>query len=459
MKRRDFLKTTGIISGAALTGMNVARSANAAGSDLIKIGLVGCGGRGMGALKQRLTVGDNVKLVAIADVFEEKANTAYKSISEGMKGLFGDKIALTKDKVFSGFDAYKGSIDNCDQVLIATTPAFRPTHYRYAVEKGKHVFMEKPCCIDAPGFRSLMESNKIADEKGLVVVVGFQRHYDPSYQQFFRKVCEENALGDLMYSRVYWNGGGIWERGRMEGDTEMKYQLRNWYHFNWLCGDNICEQHVHNLDVANWIHGKGDPLCHPVKANGMGGRQVRKFPRFKNSGYRWDHFAVEFTYADGSQAFSQCRHQGNCWNSVEEFFIGTNAYGRPGQGGNSWVKKRGTDELLWTSKGKSPDSFQTEHNEQAKFIREGKKVNNGWYGAISSFTAVFGRMVAMSGKELTWDEAVNKGKAEFPVEGVKSWDQIPPIVPDKNPPAVPAKGEFIYEESVPIPGIWKWSMD
>ncbi|MDO5553267.1 MAG: Gfo/Idh/MocA family oxidoreductase [Planctomycetia bacterium] len=451
MKRRDFLKTAGVVAGAGLAGINVARGAQVQGDDVIKVALVGCGGRGRGAIQQRLNVGDNIKVVAIADAFESSANSAFEAIG-AMKENFGDKIALTKENVFVGFDAYRKAIDTCDQVLIATTPAFRPIHYKYAVEQGKHVFMEKPCCVDAPGYRSLMESNKIADEKGLVVVVGLQRHYDKAYMAWFQKY-QEGLLGDLIYSRVYWNGGGIWERPRQEGDTEMMYQMRNWYHFNWLSGDNICEQHVHNLDVGNWIHGKGDPLVHPVRANGMGGRQVRRFPRFHNSGYRWDHFAIEFIYEDETRMISQCRHSDKCWQAVHEEFHGTKGFGRA----DGWMKDYAGNDV-WKYEGERPDPFQEEHIAQAKFIREGQKVNNGWYAATSSFIACFGRMAAMSGEEITWDDAVNKGKAEFPLEDVLSWEQNPPILPDTELPAQPAAGEFIYENSDPIPGIWKWSM-
>ncbi|MDD3587182.1 MAG: Gfo/Idh/MocA family oxidoreductase [Thermoguttaceae bacterium] len=455
MKRRDFLKTTGAIAGTGLVGMSVARGAQFKGDDVIRIGLVGCGGRGTGAIKQRLEVGDNIKVVAICDAFEEKAKNAFGML-QSMKDQYKGKITLTPDAVFSGFDSYRKVIDSCDQVLIATAPGFRPIHYKYAVEKGKHIFMEKPCCVDAPGFRMLMEANKMADDKGLCVVVGLQRHYDPRYQAFM-KLYREGKLGDLMYSRVYWNGSGIWERKRQENDTEMMYQMRNWYHFNWLCGDNICEQHVHNIDVANWVHGKGDPLCHPVKANGMGGRQIRCFPRFKDSGYRWDHYFIEFTYADGTQCFSQCRQQAKCFNSLDEVFYGTKAYGKTVQSGEVWIKDR-AENTLWKYEGKSPNPFQEEHIAQAGFIREGKKVNNGWYGAVSSFTACFGRMAAMSGQELTWDDAVAKGKAEFPTDAALTWEKNPPVMPDKEPPVMPAPGDVLYENSVALPGVWKWSM-
>jgi hypothetical protein len=234
MKRRDFLKSTGLVAGASvLGGMSVARGANVGGDDVIKIALVGCGGRGRGAVADRFSAKDNVKLVAIADAFEANA----KSAAEAFQNMDPDRVDLG-DRVFWGFDAYKKAIDECDQALIVTSPGFRPIHYKYAIEQGKHVFMEKPCCVDARGYKMAMETNKLADEKGLTVVVGFQRHYEPQYMQMVEQI-KEGKIGEIMYSRVYWNGDGIWERGRQEGDTEMMYQMRNWYHFNWLCGDGI----------------------------------------------------------------------------------------------------------------------------------------------------------------------------------------------------------------------------
>ena len=461
MKRRDFLKSTGLVAGASvLGGMSVARGANVGGDDVIKIALVGCGGRGRGAVADRFSAKDNVKLVAIADAFEANA----KSAAEAFQNMDPDRVDLG-DRVFWGFDAYKKAIDECDQALIVTSPGFRPIHYKYAIEQGKHVFMEKPCCVDARGYKMAMETNKLADEKGLTVVVGFQRHYELPYVQMVEQI-KEGKIGEIMYSRVYWNGDGIWERGRQNGDTEMMYQMRNWYHFNWLCGDGIVEQHCHNIDVANWVHSLGDPMsanAHPIKCNAMGGREVRKFPRFKNSGHRYDHYVCEFTYADGSQMFSQCRHQGNCWNNVSETF-----YGTKGWGGRGWLDGRDGNQI-WRFDGNKEENkvagpYQYEHHMQAKWIREGVKHNDGWHAANSSMTSNLGRMAACSGKELSWDDAVNKGADEFPYDEVAKWEKDPnlfwetnpPVMPDTTMPVLPKEGEIIYENSVPVPGEWKW---
>lgn len=457
MKRRDFLKTTGVLAGASVVGgMSVARGANASGSDLIKLALVGCGGRGRGALQQRLDVGDNVKVVAIADAFESAAKSAADAYSE----MEDDRYDL-KDGVFFGLDAYKKAIDKCDSVIIATAPGFRPIHFTYAVNAGKHVFMEKPCAVDARGYRMAIEAAKIADEKNLKVVCGYQRHYQNPYIGMVEQI-KAGKIGRLMYSRVYWNGDGIWERPRQNGDTEMQYQMRNWYHFNWLCGDNIIEQHCHNIDVGNWVHSLGDPNspnAHPIRCNAMGGRQVRKFPRFKNSGHRFDHFYCEFTFADGSQMFSQCRQQGNCWNNVSETF-----YGTEGTAGAGWVNDA-AGESVWRFEGDNPDPYKNEHVQHAKYIREDIKHNDAWWAAHSSMTAVLGRYAAYSGAEISWDDAVANGVDDFPYDLVaeleandpaKFWDALPPVLPDTTAPAQPAEGEFIYENSVPVPGEWKW---
>ncbi len=470
--RRDFLKTTGALAaGATLVGgLGLDRSAHAAGSDQMKLALVGCGGRGRGAIMDRLQVGDNVKVVAIADAFEGNAknvaNTLYKENEKDGAPAKG-KIDLTDDRVFSGFDGYRKAIDCLspgDQVVIATTPGFRPYHYRYAIEKGVHVFMEKPLFTDAPGFRHVMETNKMADEKGLKVCVGLQRRYEPHYYNWAKQIAD-GKIGDVSFSRVYWNGGGIWCRPRQQGDTEMTYQMRNWYHFVWLCGDNICEQHVHNLDIGNWIHGKGDKMAHPVTANAQGGRQNpacpddlrRTAPPYadkdawwawyeKNKGacnrygQAWDHFFIEFTYPDGSKMFSQCRHIAKCWDSVSEHIHGTNGTGGPG-----WLKDREGKEIWKNDEKAQKGPYQWEHDCQVKAIREGLPMNDGYFAAHATMIAVFGRLAAFSGKELKWDDAVSKGVPYMLPEDKLGWDANPPVMPDED---------GFYEKSVAKQGVF-----
>ena len=446
--RRDFLNgSTAVAAGAALgSTLSIGRSAHAAGSDTIKACLIGCGGRGQGAIRDLMSVKDQIKVVAVADAFERNAKAAARGLKNEENETFRSKVDIADDRIFWGLDAYQKAIAcGVDMVVVATPPGFRPIHYKAAVEAGKHVFMEKPCCIDAPGFRSVMETNKVAEAKGLKVGVGLQRHHDPQYIETIRRI-HDGALGDLLFQRVYWNGGGVWVRPREQlakqlnrEPTEMEYQVFNWYYFVWLSGDHICEQHIHNLDVANWVYNKsGDPLtAHPIEANGMGGRQVRKG---KEVGQIYDHHFVEFTYADGSKVFSQCRHIPDTWDSVREF-----AYGAKG---NSAV----TDGVInganrWRYRGKKPKNFSPyaqEHVDLVKAIRGGEKYHEGWLGAVSSFTSVFGRMATYSGQVVKWDDAVAKGPDEMPK--AFTWDAETPIKPGPD---------GSYEHAVPMPGTYK----
>jgi len=410
--RREFLKgTTAAAAGIALAGgLSIARSAHAAGgTEELKIALIGCGGRGQGAVDNCLSACENVKLIAVADAFADRANAC----ADWAKKAHAGKVDLPADRVFVGFDAYEKAIAaGPDVVLLATPPGFRPIHYAAAIQAGKHVFMEKPCCVDAPGFRSLMESNKLADEKNLKVVVGLQRRYQKSYIEGIKRI-HDGEIGDLVCCRGYWNGGDIWFRPRRPGMTEMEYQMRNWYHFVWLSGDNICEQHVHNLDVCNWA--KGD---HPVEANGMGGCLQRyspkKFPDPKKtgSGQIFDEHFVEFTYKDGSKLYSQCRHIPGTWSIVGEAVHGTKGSSNCQHGGG----------------GRNP--YEQEHIALFDAIRKDEKHNDGWFGATSSFTAVLGRMATYSGLVVRWDDAVARGPSVMPEKF--AFDADPPVMPDKD---------------------------
>jgi myo-inositol 2-dehydrogenase / D-chiro-inositol 1-dehydrogenase len=416
--RRNFLKTSGVVSGTVLAGgLNIARSAHAAGGDEIKIALVGCGGRGSGALDNCLGSCGNVKLIALADAFADRANFC----ADWVKKTYGAKVDLPADRIFVGFDAYQKAIAaGPDVVFLATPPGFRPIHYAAAVKAGKHVFVEKPCCVDASGFRLLQETNKLADEKDLKVVVGLQRRYQKNYIEGIKRI-HDGAIGELICSRAYWNGGGIWFRERQPGMTEMEYQMRNWYHFAWLCGDNICEQHVHNLDVCNWA--KGD---HPVEANGMGGclqRYTHLDPK-KGLGQIFDEHFIEFTYKDGSKLYSQCRQIPGTWGDVFEAVHGT----------------KGTSNCLHGPGGRNP--AELEHIALFDAIRNGKKHNDGWYGATSSFTAVLGRMATYSGQIVRWDEAAQKGPSILPEKF--AFDADPPVMPDKD-------GRY----PIPMPGVYR----
>ncbi len=424
--RRDFLKgSSATVAGAALAGsLSIARSAHAQGSDVIKLGLIGCGGRGTGAVAQQMKADANVKLVAVADAFKEKAAGSV----ERLKKQSASQVDVPPEQIFDGLDGYKKLVAcDVDLVSIATPPGFKAAPYMAAIAAGKHVFMEKPCCVDGPGFRMLMEANKLADEKNLFVGIGLQRRHQPNYMETIQRI-QDGAIGDVLLTRVYWNGGGIWNRGRTEGMSELQYQVNNWYHFAWLSGDNIAEQHIHNIDISNWIHDD-----HPVEANGMGGCTARYLDNNKGTGQIFDHHFVEFTYANGSKMFSQCRHMRNCWTSVSEAAHGTK--------GTSNCAGRIQGENEWRFTGKGVSGHQQEQTDLLAALRAGERYNEGYYGATSSMTAVLGMLANYSGKVVKWDDAVNKGKDLAPDD--MTWDSAPPVEKDAN-------GDY----PIPMPGVY-----
>lgn len=421
--RRDFLKSSSAVAaGSALAGsLSMARTAHAAGSEEIKVALIGCGGRGCGAIgnvmKAAELTGDNVKLVAIADTFENRCQQALKVAEQ-----FGSRVDLPPERVFTGLDAYQKAIDcGVDMVILATPPGFRPMQYAAAVKAGANVFMEKPCCVDGAGFRSLMKTNKLVEDKGLKVGVGLQRHHQASYLAGV-KAIKDGKLGDLMFLRCYWNGGNIWLRERKPEMTEMEYQVYNWYHFCWLSGDNICEQHVHNLDVCNWIMDD-----HPMEASGMGGCQARNRP---DASEIFDHHCVEFTYRNGLKMFSQCRQQNGTPSDVSEHAHGTKgSSGVPGS-------RRDAPKLA------SGNAYCQEHVDLLNAIRKNEKYHEGWNGATSTMTAVLGRMASYSGQVVKWDDAVTKGGSLMAEK--LTWDAEPPVVKG-------ADGKY----PIPVPGQFK----
>ena len=411
--RRQFLKGAAAVAvGTTLaSGLGVARSAHAAGSDVLKIALVGCGGRGTGAATDCLGTGSqNIKLVALADLFQDRIDGAVKQLKHQVPA----KLDLPSDRLFVGFDAYKKVLQSdADIIVLGTPPGFRPMHHAAAIAAGKHVFMEKPCCVDAPGFRLLMKTNELADQKGLKVAVGMQRRHSNEYIGPIQKI-HDGEIGDVLLLRAYWNGGffsGGFEQ-RQPNQTEMEFQIRNWNFFRWLSGDHLVEQHVHNLDVCNWV--KND---HPSEANGMGSRQRRKNAQI------FDHHFIEFTYKDGAKLYSQCRQMSGCPDHVAEYVVGT-------KGKVDFVHKNGSD------------GYSNEHKDLVNAIRNGTKLNDGWHGATSSMTAVLGRMATYSGQVVKWDDAVAKGPSEMPQ--TYAMNANPPFLPD-------AEGNY----EVPTPGVYK----
>ncbi|KKN16726.1 hypothetical protein LCGC14_0972910, partial [marine sediment metagenome] len=289
--RRNFVKNTALFTGGAMLLPNLQMQGmfNVANDKKLKIALVGCGGRGTGAAVQALTADENVELVAMADAFEDRLKDSLMNISKEMGET--KQVNVKAENQFVGFDGAQKAMDLADVVILATPPGFRPQHFEYAVNNGKHVFMEKPVAVDAPGVRKVLAAAKKAKADKLNVVVGLQRHYQDNYLAAIEQL-KKDSIGQIISGQVYWNSGGVWTRERQPEQSELEFQMRNWYYFNWLCGDHILEQHIHNIDVANWFIGE-----YPVSAQGMGGREVRKGA---NHGEIFDHHFVEYTYPSGA---------------------------------------------------------------------------------------------------------------------------------------------------------------
>lgn len=431
--RRKFLKTGTILTGGAmLSGLPLAQAAQSLVDDTIKIALVGCGGRGTGAAVQALLTKQNVKLVAMADAFRSKIDEAYKNITAddlqdiiGVEGSVKSRVDVPEDRKFVGFDAYKKAIALADVVILTTPPGFRPAHFEEAVKRGKQIFMEKPVAVDGPGIRKVLAAAEEAKRKKLNVVVGLQRHYQNVYRQWIDRL-QNGAIGEIITSRVYWNMGALWIHPRKKGQTEMEYQMDNWYYFNWLCGDHIVEQHVHNLDVSNWAK-----QAYPVKAYGSGGRQVRIGPE---TGEIFDHHTVEFEYADGSRMFSQCRQIPGTKDSVTEGFHGTKGTA-PSPG---LILKKGKEIMNYQSKN-DPNPYQVEHDELFAAIAKGEyKFADAENAAKSTLTAIMGRMATYSGQIVDWNTALNSQVNLMPE--MLDWNANPRVLPGPDgiyPCAVP----------------------
>ncbi len=417
--RRDFLKSsTMAVAGATLAGgLSVARSAHAAGSEVIKIALIGCGGRGKGAAAQALQnkATPNLKLVALADAFEDRVDDAVKQLQP----RFGDRFDVPADRRFSGLDCHEKAIAcDVDMVLLCTPPGFRPMQFEAAVNGGKHVFMEKPLATDGPGVRRIMAANREAKKKGLLVAVGHHLRHEVKHLEVVKRI-HDGAIGDLQYLRAYFNTGAIWVRPRKPDQTEMQYQVRNWYHFTWICGDHIVEQHVHDLDVCNWIK-----RAHPIKAQGMGGRQVCTA---KDQGEIYDHHAVEFTYDDGVRMFSYCRQIDGCWGSFTEHAHGTKGEVNIVGHGSAKLVIDGQAPMTWK---RGPDGHQLEHDDLFAALLAGEPYNECDETVQSTMTAIMGRMATYSGKEVTWDEAINS-KLDLQPKSY-AWDAQPPVGPKET---------------------------
>ena len=426
--RREFVKKTALASSAILSApLALEAMVKVNRESKLKLALVGCGGRGSGAAVHALTADDNVDLVAMADAFADRIETSLIGIQEHFEGE--KKIRVKEKNRFVGFDAYKKAINLADVVILTTPPGFRPYHFEYAIQNGKHVFMEKPLATDPVGIRKVLDTAKIAKAKKLNVVVGLQRRYQKSYIELKKKI-DQGAIGKIRSGQVYWNDAGVWVKKRLAGQTELEYQMRNWYYFNWLCGDHILEQHIHNIDVANWFIGD-----YPIYAQGMGGRQVRKG---KDYGEIFDHHFVEFTYPSGAVISSQCRHIPGTMSRVDEVFQGTKGSIEIGKG--EITDLEGRSQYKYPRLGQDPNPYQVEHNLLFKSIREGKVIADAENGAMSTLTAILGRMATYTGKKITLEQAMNSKLQLMPEE--VTWDTLPPSLPDVNGKyAIPTPGK------------------
>ncbi len=427
--RRSFVKTSALITGGLMAApMGVSGMGHLQNEKTLKLALVGCGGRGSGAAVQALTADENVELVAMADAFADRLENSLNSIQKHFEGE--KKIDVKEKHRFVGFDAYKKAIDMADVVILTTPPGFRPYHFEYAINNDKHVFMEKPVATDPVGVRKVLEMARVAKQKKLNVVVGLQRHYQKRYLDLLAKV-REGAIGKITGGQVYWNSDGVWVRERQASQTELEYQMRNWYYFNWLCGDHILEQHIHNIDVGNWFVGD-----YPVSAQGMGGRQVRNG---KDHGEIYDHHFVEFTYASGAVISSQCRHIPNCMRRVDESFQGTKGSIEIGAG-----KIKDLDgNVVYQYKQRGANPYQVEHDELFASIRNGGVIADAENGAKATLTAILGRMATYSGEVITFEQALNSDLQLMPEH--MDWNSTPPVMPDAN-------GNY----EIPMPGKTKF---
>jgi predicted dehydrogenase len=433
--RRQWLSRCGSLlgGGAALAALDIGRAAYAAGEETIRFGLVGCGNRGTGACRDVLETRGPVKLVALADLFAGPIERGLANLTKYPQ--LKPRIDVPPDRRFVGWDAYQKLLDaGVDLVLLATPPHFRPMHYAAAVKAGKHVFLEKPGCVDAPGYRMLLAANQQAKAQRLSVGVGLQRRHQQNYLEGVRKI-RDGELGTVQFIRTYFNVSGTRAaatRKRVPGlaaMSEMEYQLRSWNLFCWLSGDHLVEQACHEIDVANWVMG-GPPL----RANGLGGRQQRTGP---GTGDIYDHHSVEFEYAGGVFHFCQARQQLGTWGEVSDHVHGTR--GKLMIGSGPWGLGEANPRTLRSKEFSGRNPYQREQDDLLESIRgSGPHVFEGDYGAASSMTAVLGRMATYSGQMVTWEAATASPLRLAPER--YALDAAPPTRPDAEgtyPAAVP----------------------
>lgn len=416
--RRQFLKNSVVIGGALaapaiLPGGLFARQNNGP----LRVGLVGCGGRGSGAADQALKADKNAVLVAMADAFEDRLQSSLKNLQT----RHGEQVKVTPEKCFVGLDAYQKLIDSgVDVVLLATPPGFRPAHLKAAVAAGKHIFCEKPMATDAPGIRSVLETVEQAKQKNLSLVAGFCYRYNHGVQAIMQKI-HDGAIGEPRALYTVYNTGSVWSPFPRKPDwTDMQYQVKNWYYYTWLSGDHIVEQAIHSLDKMAWVM-HDEP---PTKCVALGGRQARTAPEYGNI---YDHFSVVYDYANGVKGFHSCRQQEGCFSDNSDYFMGSEGVGHIVRAfGGPFVIKAKTNWRFHEEP--ATDMYQNEHDALFASIRSGKPINDGVRMAHSTLLGIMGRMAAYSGQEVTWEQAMNSQESIVPSEC--NWNtpiSVPPV--------------------------------
>jgi predicted dehydrogenase len=418
--RRDFLAGAAATAAGA-TLASLAPTVHAAGSDVLRIGLIGCGGRGTGAAEQALRADKNTKLVAMGDMFDDRLQFSLNSLKNNK--AVSDRVEVKPDCCFTGFNAYKQVIPLVDVVLLTTPPHFRPIHLKAAVEAGKHIFAEKPVAVDAPGVRSVLASCAEAKRKNLSVVAGLCWRYHHGMRDTMKRV-HEGIIGDITSLQCTYYTTTPWKRDREAGWTDMEWQLRNWLFFTWLSGDFNVEQHVHSLDKMAWAMSDE----YPVRATGCGGRQVRTQEVY---GHIFDHHTVAYEYANGVKLFSACRQQPGCPGDVSDHITGTKGACHietsPFEGK---VVSLPDGKRLWTSKSTKrgrDNMYQNEHDELFASIRSGKPIDNGEWMAKSTLMAIMGRMATYTGQVITWDMAMNSKEDLSPPAYQMGSLPVPPV--------------------------------
>ena len=368
----------------------------------LKVGVVGCGGRGSGAVVDLLTAADGIKVVALGDTFSDRLEGLRKNLKE----QHGQDVPA--ENCFTGFDAYKKVIDSgVDMVILATPPVFRPDHFKYATEKGVHAFLEKPVAVDPKGYRTVMATARQAKAKGLCVVTGTQRHHERPYVEAFQKI-QEGYIGEITGGNVYWNQGMLWYRERQAGWSDMEWMIRDWVNWKWLSGDHIIEQHVHNIDVFLWMSG-----LKPMKATGFGNRNRRI------TGDQYDQFSVDFEFENGIHLHSMCRQINGCSNNIGEYIQGTkgswNSYNHEIKdlAGNV-IWKYDSDAANAAFKQHNP--YVLEHVDWVNHIRKGEAHDEAEACAISTLAGVMGREAAYTGATVTWDEVSASAQDYMPAK-------------------------------------------